>query len=239
MSSTAVTTTALTAPSLKEQAEVTKFNAEAEAALADRDHKDALARKETALAIQEEIQQRSRERGERVLLAQDDYHHVYVFDDDVSDQSVKRCITYLSTWARQEPGCDIEIQINTPGGSIFAGLALVDYIRGLRTAGHRITAVAYGMAASMGAVILQAADVRVIGDNSFLLIHEGSLFASGDFGTVQDELAMMNKLHGKILDLFASRSRLTKEEIKANWSRRDWWLSSDEAIKDGLVDEVR
>lgn len=177
-------------------------------------------------------------------LAQNDRHKVYVFDSDVTDGSVKKCIQQLTTWARQDPACPIEIQINSPGGAINAGFALIDFIRDLRTKGHEVTMVALGMAASMAGVILQAADVRVMGANCFLLLHEGSLGAIGDFGEVKDRVKLMEMYHERILALFEERAKpinekTTKTFIRNRWARSDWWIPSEDALKLGLVDEVR
>lgn len=209
----------------KAAAETRFFNAHAQAAEAG--------------ALEAEIGLRAKQRVEEVVLAQNELHHVYVFDEVVNSKSVKSCIKQLTTWQRQGVR-DIELQINSPGGSIFDGFALIDFIRGLQDSdGVAVTAVTYGMAASMGGVILQAASHRVQGANSFLLLHEGALLAAGDFGHVEDEYKLMKKLHERILDLFVSRAKVSKRYIEGNWKRKDWWLSADESLKCGFVDEVR
>jgi ATP-dependent protease ClpP protease subunit len=178
-------------------------------------------------------------------LAQNSRHKVYVFDSSVEAGSVKKCINQLTQWHRQDPGCAIEITINSPGGSIFDGFVLVDFIRDLREKGHQVTMVVYGMAASMGGVLLQAADHRVMGANAFLLIHEGSLgIGMADFGNAEDHFELMKMFHTRILNLFEERAKpinpkTTAKFIKRNWMRKDWWIPSEDALKLGLVDEVR
>lgn len=213
-------------------------------AVAERAFFEAHAKAAEASAEEQQIQLRAKRRIESIVLAQDELNHVYVFDDAVDELSVKKCVQTLTTWSRQdvtEHGTPrpIEVQINSPGGDIFSGLALVDFIKDLRRRGHEVTAVCYGMAASMGGVILQAAEHRVMGENAFLLLHEGSLLAFGDFAHVEDEVALMKKLHERILALFAERSNLSRREIERKWKRKDWWLNADEAVKLGFVDEVR
>ena len=219
------------------------------------DHKAALlkakTRKEVAQARRAELDVEACKIDlERVIekrakeLAENDQHKVYVFDKPVAENSVKACITQLVLWSRQDPGCDIELQVNSPGGVIFDGFALIDFLRGLRADGHKITAVTYGMAASMAGVILQAADERVMGQNAFLLIHEGSLGAIGDFGDVEDRVELMGLMHDRILSLFEGRAKAinpktTKAFIRNRWKRKDWWLTADEAARLGFVDEVR
>ncbi|MGH9380864.1 MAG: ATP-dependent Clp protease proteolytic subunit [Thermoanaerobaculia bacterium] len=201
--------------------------------------REALAQAElTELSLERERDKREHE------LAANERHRVYVFDTDTSEGAVKKCISQLTTWARQEAGCPIEVQINSPGGSIFAGFALIDFIRDLRDRGHRITMVGLGMVASMAGVLLQAADERVMGQNAFLLIHEGSLGAIGDFGDVEDRVELMGLMHERILTLFEDRAKpinpkTTKTFIRNRWKRKDWWITAAAARNLGFVDEVR
>jgi ATP-dependent Clp endopeptidase proteolytic subunit ClpP len=219
-------------------------NAEAQKHEAERLLFEAQARRANEEAEVAAIVRRTKEREEKAELAKDTHHHVYVFDKSVSEGSVKECVNVLTRWSRQDPQCDIELQINSPGGSIFDGLALVDFLRDLEAKGHNITTLAFGMAASMGGVLLQVGTKRVMGANAMLLIHEGSLGAIGDFGQVEDRINLMKLFHDRILDLFVDRAQpinksTTKAFIKKNWARKDWWIPSHEALKLGFVDEVR
>lgn len=173
--------------------------------------------------------------------AKDYWNHRYIFSDQVKESSATALINALTKWSRVSPECDIEVVINSPGGDIISGFAIVDFIHSLKDAGHNIRTHAIGMAASMGGVLLQAGTTRSMGSNAILLIHQGSLGAVGNFGEVEDRVKLMELFHERILDLFVSRSggKVTKAYIKRNWSRRDWWISAPEALKLGLVDEVR
>lgn len=227
----------LEAQARREKAE--ERRAEAEAALAE-----AEARKEAAYAEQEEISLRKDQRDEKDELSKDHHQHIYTFDTKVSDDTVKACINRLNTWSRQDPGCSIELQINSPGGDIIAGLALIDSLRLLQERGHHITTVALGAAFSMGGVILQAGNVRAMGKNSILLLHEGSMGAIGDFGQVEDRVKLMELLHERILTIFEERAttinpKTTRKFIKDHWKRTDWWVDAEDALKYGLVDEIR
>jgi ATP-dependent Clp protease protease subunit len=213
---------------------------------AEADEHSALAAKaraetrlQNAMADVAEIELRRQQLDERISLAANFHHHVYVFDQEVGEKSVKACIQQLQVWSRNDPRCDVEIQINSPGGSIFDGFALIDFIRDLRDKGHKVTLVGIGMVASMAAVVLQAGDNRILGKHATLLIHEGSMGAFGNFGEVEDRVKLMEMFHERILDLFAERSNLSKSTIRKNWKRRDWWIDSSDALKHGLVDEVR
>lgn len=221
-----------------------KFAAEAEAA-----HEEALlhkqeARKEKAEAEQAEILLASKRRAEADELAKNQHNKVYVFDKDVNESSVKGCISQLTTWARQDPGCAIEIQINSPGGDIVEGFALIDFLDDLRVKGHDISIVALGMAASMAGVILQSGTTRIMGKNALLLIHEAAFGAAGSFGKVEDRVKLVKIMQNRILDIFAERavainSKTTKKFIERNWERKDWWMDAKTALELGFVDEVR
>ena len=227
-------------PSEAERAANIKRNeAEAESALAEAKSFEAEARRTAAFAETAEIDLRKNHRNEDDELAKDMHHHVYVFDREVAEASVKACIQQMAIWSRKDPGCAIELQINSPGGSIFDGFALIDFVRGLRDQGHDITTVGIGMVASMAAVILQAGSTRVMGKHALLLIHEGSLGAIGDFGKVEDRVKLMELMHTKILDLFVERSNVNRAFIKKNWHRTDWWVPAEICLKHGFCDVVK
>ena len=206
---------------------------------AEADRVTAEARKAAAYAEDQELDTAKARRLHAAVLAGDEHHHVYTFGDAVSGATVKACMTKLTEWSRLDPGCDIELRFNSPGGSVIDGMALWDFLNQLRGAGHRLTTVAYGYAASMAGILLQAGDVRVIGRESYLMIHEVSFGASGKVGDVEDTVAWVNKIQGRVLDIFANRSKLTRLRVERRWRRKDWWLDSTEALKLGFVDEIR
>lgn len=215
----------LEAETARERAETAKLEAEAATARCDA---------ELARLTLETLQ-----RGHREEAATDARNHVYKFNEPVTAVSVVRCIANLSMWSRLEPGCDIEIVFNSPGGSVIDGFALYDFLTELRSRRHRVTTVCRGMAASMAGVLLQAGDVRVMGAESVLLVHEISFGAGGKIGEVEDEVAFAKMLTQRVLRIFEKRTALSAKQIDARWRRKDWWLDSDEALKLGFVDEIR
>lgn len=186
-----------------------------------------------------EIEARAHERTELEVLAANKYKHVYHFMGEVGSTSASNCIEALTMWSRLDPGCDIEIVFNSPGGSVLPGLALFDYITDIRNKGHKITTVALGHAASMAGILLQAGDVRVMGRESWLLIHEISFAAIGKIGEIEDTTEWVKKIQNRVLNIFSARSKLTPKQIERRWKRKDWWISSDESLKLGLVDDLR
>jgi ATP-dependent Clp endopeptidase proteolytic subunit ClpP len=216
---------------------------ELKAIQADKDR--AEVRKSLAEAVKAEVEAEgyqldiiSKRDARRAIEAGDRFHHVYYFADMVHQKSVEDAISTLTLWSRMEPGCDIEVILNSPGGSVFAGVAFYDFLISLRAQGHRLTVTAQGIAASMAGILLQAGDVRRMGAESWVLIHEGSMNLGGSFGEVTDTVEWMKKWQDRAVTILAKRSKLTKTSIKAKWKRKDWWLSSDECLAAGLVDEV-
>jgi ATP-dependent Clp endopeptidase proteolytic subunit ClpP len=236
-------------PARKEDKETTieernKFTAEAEAAHEEAQLHRAEARKVTAEAKQAEILLAAKKRAELDELAKNQHNSVYVFDRPVDEDSVKACINQLVLWTRQKDNCEIELQINSPGGAVIDGFALVDFIFDLRAKGHTINTRALGAAASMAGVLLQTGNKRIMGENAFLLIHEAQFGAVGSFGKIEDQVKFVEIMHERILNLFASRAELinkktTKGFIKRSWSRKDWWMTADTALGYGFIDEVR
>lgn len=216
----------------RDHAEARKYRAEADQALA------AARKLDIEAAASRILLDREQDKRDRELNGFDK-HHVYLFAGAVDDTSSSKCVHELNHWHRLQPDCDIEIVFNSPGGNVFAGMALYDYIQELRRAGHKITTSTRGMAASMGGILLQAGDVRVMGAESFILIHEISTFAGGKIGDIEDTVELLKKMEDRVLEIFASRSKLSKAKLKANWRRKDWWIDSEEALRVGLVDEVR
>lgn len=206
---------------------------------AEADKAEAEVRLARAEADQEEVSARAVLENEKRRLARDDYAHVYVFGEAVGSASVETCIKSLSEWSRTEPGCDIEIIFNSPGGSVTAGMHLFDFIQALKQKGHKVTTVALGMAASMAGILLQAGTTRVMGKEAYLLIHEVSAGAIGKIGEIKDEVELLDMMTERVARIFAERSTLTAQQVKNRMKRKDWWLTSDSAKKLGLVDEVR
>jgi ATP-dependent Clp endopeptidase proteolytic subunit ClpP len=226
----------------KHKAETAKFKAESDQAAAE-------ARLKVAEATEAEIELEVRQEKRGIEKTDNKYFHFYPFNDAVSGASVKSCIDQVTKWMRLDPGCDIEIQFNSPGGEVVVGLALFDFIQTVRAAGHHVTTSTIGYAASMAGILLQAGDRRVMGAESWLMLHEASFGAQGKTGEVEDRVEWIKRVQDRFLDIFAARCQnadpetatkaLKKSQIKTKWTRTDFWVDSDEALAFGLVDEVR
>lgn len=162
----------------------------------------------------------------------------FLFYADVTYSSVLTCIKMLDNWSRRYVGEPISLTFDSPGGSVFDGLHLYDFIQDLRRRGHRVTTRTQGMAASMGGILLQAGDHRTISRNGFILIHEVSTRAGGKLTDLEDETALIKRLQEKCISILASKSTMTVATITKRMCRRDWWLDAEESLRLGFVDEV-
>ncbi len=190
-------------------------------------------------ALKAELEYMDSYRAHRKKLLTDEENNLYRFSRDVSETSVAACMKKITEWHRNDPKCDIEIVFSSPGGSIIDGFELFDFLQEMRGAGHKVTTGSLGMAASMAGILLQAGDVRWIGHQAWMMIHRAAFGAIGKTYEVEDEVRLVKRIEERCLDIFVSRSKLTKQKIKRNWDRKDWWIDADECLSLGLVDEVR
>ncbi len=216
---------ALEVERLKNEAEVRKTLAEAE------QEEVELARLKLDL-VEAELRAKKKQ-------STDEENCVYRFNTEVTCTSVKACMARLTEWSRINPKCDIEVIFSSPGGSIIDGMELFDFLQSLRYQGHTVTTGSLGYAASMAGILLQAGDKRWIGQQAWMMIHRAAFGAYGKTFEVEDEVKLVKRMEERILTIFTSRSKLTANKIKRNWERKDWWISADEALDLGLVDEVR
>lgn len=151
-------------------------------------------------------------------------------------------IRRINAWSMKNPGERLKITFNTPGGSVFDGLAMYDFLREIKNRGHHLTTKCLGACMSMGAILLQAGDERVITPNSFFLIHEVQTVIEGtkSYSTSQseDQVKLQRKLQKKLLKQLAERSTLTEDEIETKWKRIDWLMEAEEALELGFVDRI-
>ncbi len=178
-------------------------------------------------------------RNNRNNSAHSDDARIYTFYDQVKAVNVTKCMAELSNWSRRDPGKDIKIVLNSPGGAVLDGLAMYDFILQLRHQGHHIEVIALGVAASIGGVILQAADVRTMGRNSWLLIHEVGSGTTGTVSEMEEDLEFSKRLQDNIVDILAERSTLTTTQIKRKWKKTDFWMNATEALEVGLIDHIQ
>jgi ATP-dependent Clp protease, protease subunit len=131
-------------------------------------------------------------------------------------------------------GVEIEIHINSPGGSVLSGLAIYDTMRTIKSP---ITTRGFGMQASMGSILLAAGDKRTMSRNSWLMIHQISSSMQGQHSDLAIAESLTARLHEQLKDIYVRHIGLTHEF----WDvalERDTWLTPEQALKMGFIHEI-
>lgn len=159
--------------------------------------------------------------------------------EEVSDASAGSVIAQLLFLEAEDPDRDIQLYINSPGGSISAGLAIYDTMQYIRC---DVATICIGLAASFGAFLLAggARGKRMALPNAEIMIHQPAIHGNGiqgqatDIKIVSDHILKSRERLNRIL---AENTGKTEEEI-LDATDRDHYLSADEALKFGLIDKI-
>lgn len=131
---------------------------------------------------------------------------------------------------------EIHLHINSPGGSVFDGLAIYNT---LKNHDAKVVGIVDGMAASAASFILQAADTRQMSRSAQVMIHDAKAFAGGNAKQMRQAADLLDRVSDSIADIYALRSDgKTAEEFRSVMQAGDQWYNGNEAIDEGLVDEV-
>jgi len=154
----------------------------------------------------------------------------------VDDTVANVIIAQLLFLQMQDPKKDIHFYINSPGGSVSAGLAIYDTMQFLTC---DMNTYCIGMAASMGAVLLAAGTrgKRFALPNADIMIHQVSGGAQGTASDVERSVEHMFKLKKRLNRILAKHTGKTEQEVERD-ADRDYWMSAAEAKEYGLVDQV-
>jgi ATP-dependent Clp protease, protease subunit len=131
---------------------------------------------------------------------------------------------------------DIQIYLNTPGGSVYAGLGIYDTMQYIKP---NVATICTGMAASMGAVLLCAGEKgkRTALPHSRVLIHQPMGGAQGQASDIEITAREIQKLKKELYEIISRHSGQTYKKVW-NDSDRDYWMTAEEAKKYGMIDEV-
>ena len=156
--------------------------------------------------------------------------------EEVNDVSASVIVAQLLFLEADDPNKDIQLYINSPGGSVTAGLAIYDpmqYIKG------DVSTVCIGMAASMGAFLLSggAKGKRFALPNAEIMIHQPSGGAQGQATEISIAAEHILRTRQKLNEIMAANTGQPLETIKAD-TERDNFMSAEEAKAYGLIDEV-
>ncbi len=153
--------------------------------------------------------------------------------DEYAANVIQAQLLYLDS---SDAGKDISIYLNTPGGSVYAGLGIYDTMQYIAS---DVSTICTGMAASMGAVLLVAGATgkRFALQHSRVMIHQPMGGAQGQASDIEITAREIQKLKKELYTIIATHSGKSYEQIEKD-SDRDYWMTSAEAKEYGMIDDI-
>ena len=153
--------------------------------------------------------------------------------DDYTANVIQAQLLYLDS---SDPGKDVSIYINSPGGSVYAGLGIYDTMQYISS---DVATICTGMAASMAAVLLVsgAAGKRYALKHSRVMIHQPMGGAQGQASDIEITAREIQKLKKELYTIIADHSGQQFEKVERD-SDRDYWMTAEEAKEYGMIDQV-
>ena len=157
--------------------------------------------------------------------------------DEVNDTTASLVVAQLLFLEAEDPDKDIYLYINSPGGSVTAGMAIYDTMQYIKP---DVSTICIGLAASMGAFLLNAGaeGKRFALPNSEIMIHQPLGGAKGQATDIEIHAKWILKIRERLNTILAERTGQPLEKIQMD-TERDNFMSADEAKEYGLIDEVR
>ncbi|WP_289758577.1 ATP-dependent Clp endopeptidase proteolytic subunit ClpP [Muribaculum intestinale] len=155
---------------------------------------------------------------------------------DVNDYTANVIQAQLLYLDSSDPGKDVSIYINSPGGSVYAGLGIYDTMQYISS---DVATICTGMAASMAAVLLVsgAAGKRYALKHSRVMIHQPMGGAQGQASDIEITAREIQKLKKELYTIIADHSGQQFEKVERD-SDRDYWMTAEEAKEYGMIDQV-
>jgi len=156
--------------------------------------------------------------------------------DEVNDVTSSLTVAQMIYLESVDPDKDIQLYINSPGGSVSAGLAIYDTMQYIKC---DVSTICMGLAASMGAFLLAAGakGKRFALPNSEIMIHQPLGGARGQATDIQIHAEQIIKIKKRLNDILAERTGQQIDKV-TNDTERDFFMSSEEAKAYGLIDEI-
>ena len=154
----------------------------------------------------------------------------------INDPSANSVIAELLFLASKDPKKDIQLYINTPGGSVTAGLAIYDTMQYIKCP---VATICFGLAGSMGAVLLAAGEKgkRYALPNSEVLLHQVAGGATGPAADIEITAKQIMKIKNKLNNIIARHTGQPLDKVEKD-TDRDFYLSAEESQQYGIIDEV-
>jgi ATP-dependent Clp protease protease subunit len=161
---------------------------------------------------------------------------IIFLSEEVNDVTASLVVAQLLYLEAQDPDKDIQFYINSPGGSITAGMAIYDTMQYIKA---DVSTICIGMAASMGAFLLSsgAKGKRIALPNAEIMIHQPSGGSQGQATDIQIQAERILKMKNHLNEILAANTGKPIEVIEAD-TERDHFLTPEEAVEYGLIDKV-
>ncbi len=161
---------------------------------------------------------------------------IVFLNGEVNDVSANIVIAQLIYLEAKDPDKDISLYINSPGGSVSAGMGIYDTMNFIRP---DVSTICVGMAASMGAFLLSAGakGKRISLPNSEIMIHQPLGGAQGQATDIVIQAEHINKIKKKMTSILAANTGKPFEQV-AKDVERDYYMSAQEALEYGLIDKI-
>jgi ATP-dependent Clp protease, protease subunit len=164
------------------------------------------------------------------------HQRIIVLGTEVDDPVANRLCGQLLLLSAEDPRGDVSLYINSPGGSVSAGLAIYDTMRLIP---NDVSTLALGLAGSMGQFLLSAGTPgkRYSLPNAQILMHQGSAGFGGTAADVEIYARQLDRIGTTVIGLIAEHTGQSVATVERD-SRRDRWFSASEAKEYGLIDHV-
>ena len=164
------------------------------------------------------------------------YQRIIVLGAEVDDQVANRLCAQLLLLSAEDPRGDISLYINSPGGSVSAGLAIYDTMRLIP---NDVSTLAMGLAGSMGQFLLSAGTPgkRFSLPHAQILMHQGAAGFGGTAADVEIYAEQLERVGNTMLRLISEHTGQPIETVERD-SRRDRWFDAEEAKQYGLIDHI-
>ena len=161
---------------------------------------------------------------------------IIFLDEDVNDVSAGLVVAQLLFLESEDPTKDINLYINSPGGSVTAGMAIYDTMQYVKC---DVSTICIGMAASMGAFLLAGGTKgkRYALPNAEVMIHQPSGGAKGQATEIQITAEWILRTKKRMNEILAANTGNSVEKIAAD-TERDKWMTAQEALEYGIIDSI-
>ena len=173
-----------------------------------------------------------------------DLNNLIAADEDVYNDNIRALAeidkSLVDAYRKNVKFPPIYIDISSGGGSVYHGFAIYDILSQVNAEGkHELIAKVSGFAASMATIIMLGCDKRIANANTRFMIHSISSFIFGKIQDMQDDLEETKELSRIVKEIYTKKTKITAKKLDdIEEKKKDWWFSSEEALKLNLITDI-